>query len=379
MIQGAIRRQILVCLLVSLPAANRKITCLRVLERVENLVLTGKGCHNMSSFHQTRGNVQWLEYAAFAIFILLASLMAGMLRLSYSEQYSVATLPMLMDGQAYTPFQYRMLMPLLLKWVERSFAVNFDALVRYYETLMIGLGMIAIAAYGVATGLTNRIALVTGCAYFFIIPFLFIYQPLGRIYYPSDTASVVFMAFALWAMVRKQTTAFLVIFGFGLLNRESIALLLPLALWHYRSGWRASGFWWLGGIGVALVLASKIFLVALYAGNQGAGLISLDTDSMHKGLPTSWESSRAYANLSVLATLDGAVTTASVLGFIWIPLAICYRQIHHAFVSASLVLCLASFVLMFFVGNLYEPRIFCDLAPIVLVAVTHWVQTKRSS
>lgn len=303
--------------------------------------------------------------------LALAAIFVGWLRLNFASQYAPATLEKLMAGEAATPFQYRWLIPFVFARIVALTDVDLATLVRSYETLCFAASVLAIAAYGRATGLTPRQAFAAALCYLALIPFFFLIQPLSRLYYPYDSAAVLFCALALLALSKQRRLLFLGIFALGLQNRESIVLLFVLALYLWRGEARSRAFIGFCAAGVALIIASKLVALTLFADNPGAGVLSFDHDIMHRGLPTSLESSRVYSNLMLFAGLDSATLTLSVFGYLWLPIVFFWREIDNDFVRKSLLLIPASFATMFFVGNLNEPRIFCELAPVVLVAVAH--------
>lgn len=308
-------------------------------------------------------------FAACAL--VLAALFVGWLRLNVASQYPPATLDKLIEGTAATPFQYRWLVPFLFRGIVRLTAIDLGELVRWYEALCFAATVLAIAAYGRASGLNPAQSFVAGLAYLLVIPFCFVIQPLSRLYYPYDSASVLFYALGLMAIARNRKLLFLGILGLGLLNRESIVLLFALAAYVWRREWRTRAFGAFVIAGAGLVVATKAAALLMFGDNPGAGALSLDHDIMHTGWPKTLESSRAYTNTMLFSQLDSAIPTLSVFAFLWLPLAVFWRDISQPAVRSSLLLIPGLLLIMFFVGNLNEPRIFCELAPVVLVALAH--------
>jgi hypothetical protein len=309
--------------------------------------------------------------SALAIVMLLGAVFAGWLRVTYAVEYKYATLQDLMNGAAATPFQFRVLTPAILGWIYHSSSIGLSHLVRWYETICFLLTAGGIFLFGRATGLPSAQAAVTGFCYLFMIPFLFVFQPLSRLYYPYDSSSVIFWAVALWALARGRRWVFLAVFALGMLNRESIILVFLLAVFfNWQSGTLKERAVFVVA-GMLIFVGAKLFLYQLYGGNPGAGFVSLDQDPMHKGLPSVLESSRYYTNFFLLNSLQSFSQVASAFGFLWIPAVLCRDRIQDPFLRTSVYLIPVSFVIMFFVGNINEPRIFCELAPIVLVAIAH--------
>jgi hypothetical protein len=311
------------------------------------------------------------QVATFAIVTILAAVLAGQLRVEFGAEYEHATLKQLMDGAAVTPFQFRMLAPAVLGLIYHSFSVELLHLVRWYETACFLLTVWGIFLFGRATGLSPAQAAMTGLSYLFMIPFLFIFQTLSRLYFPYDSASVIFWAVSLWALATGRKWTFLWVFAAGTLNRESIVLVFVLGvLFNWRKSTLKERSVFIA-TGVLIFVAVRLFLYQQYGSNAGAGFISFDHDIMHKGLPTSLESSRYYTNFMLLKSLESLAQVASAFGFLWILAFVCRNRIPHPFLKMSVYLIPVSFLIMFFVGNIDESRIFCELAPIVLVSMAH--------
>jgi hypothetical protein len=318
------------------------------------------------------------SYVMLAYF-LLAAFMAGFVRLKFAYEYPAASLDKLMAGMAATPFQYRILSVQIIKYALQFSHLPVPLVLAIYETLITACAIFAISAYAKATGLSERTGSMTALAYLFIIPFFFVFQILGRAYYPYDSLAVFFSALALWAIAKRQVAVFLVVFLLGMLNHEAIVLLLPLALWQERSHLRDARFWWLAGVGVLIVIAVKVTLAAVYSGNPGAGILSLDQNVTIQGLPRSWESSKLYANLSLFGGVEGLLIVPSVFGYLWLPLLFCFKRIRHDLVRNSLLVCVVSVVVVLVAGNLNDPAAFCSLAPVILVAVVHWLLSEEQA
>jgi hypothetical protein len=315
---------------------------------------------------------QELQIKLIIVFsILLIAAFGGIIRIAFFTEYKYATLKMMLNGTAVTPIQFRILGAWIIKILWQWTGFDLIQIVRIYESLVLAFSIWMIYQYGKATGLPGNVSVVTAMSLFYLYPFYFIYEPLGRFYYPGDSLSIFFMALGLWLLVKEYFLAFAFTFLGGILCRESLVLLLPLFLvynWK-RLSIRYIVFWIFTYI--VLFIAAKFFLFALFGTNWGAGSFSLDHDIFHKGLPHSLETSRVFVNFRFLLSPMGLILFLSYGGFLWLPMLTGFRAITNTFVKQSTLMIPLSLFILFFVGNYNEPRIFCDMAPVVLVTASH--------
>ncbi len=318
------------------------------------------------------------RHTTLAIFALLVlGLFAGMIRTYFAAEYQYATLTMMMDGTAVIPLQFRVLGAWIIKGIWETTGMDLSQLVRYYESVVFILSTLAIYLYGKATGLSKPAALLTGCALLFLYPYYFVYQPLGHFYYPGDTLSILFTALGLWLLAEKRFNWFAILLTIAFFNRESIVLLIPLFLFTSYKQIPNNKLVLYLVLYSAVFLIDKSILAELFGNNPGAGTVSLDHDIFHHGWPRSLETSRVYSNTLLFFSLDGALFFLSYAGFLWLPVLVGYSQISSVFVKRSLWLIPLSLLLMFPVANFNEPRIYADLAPIILIATAHALKQLR--
>lgn len=308
------------------------------------------------------------ERIAFIICLCILAVCVGWLRLMFAGQYGPATLGQMMAGTAYTPFQFRALMPFLLKMFYSIAPIGVRPLVMGYEAILFAGIALGTYYFGLAVGVTYRKAAVAGLCYALVVPFLFSIQPLSRVFYPYDSASALFWSLALIALAKHRHWWFLGILAVGLLNRESLILVFVLALAYNWKRLSPRDYTFFAVAGVGLFLSTKGFLFHLYGDNPGAGFASLDQDILQKGLPRSFETSRLYANLLLFRSVESVLLITSTLGFLWIPVLLFRNRIQNELLRKSTYLIPASFLIMMVVANIDEGRVFCELAPIVLVA-----------
>lgn len=314
---------------------------------------------------------------SYVLLVFIASVYLSDQRLAFCQEYGPATLLKLMEGTALLPFQLRFLSPQLIRVVYELTSADLSTIVRYYEIVMLALTVFSIRAYALASGLDETLAMCCGFALIFLYPFLYIYQPLSRLYYPYDSMSVLFWSFGLFCIISLRPYLFMLVLAVGLLNRESIFLLFPFAYVHFRKSLGGNAVRVYLFLGCAVIVATKVVALALYGGNPGAGVLSLDHDIMRRGLPVSLASSRIYTNILQFFSFDLAVGVGSILGYLWVPLLVPGRHIENTFVRNSLWLLPLSFAIMLFVANIYETRVFAELSPIVIVALAHLVNQRE--
>lgn len=319
------------------------------------------------------------ENLVYILLILIGGIYVTQLRLIFASEYEPASLIKLMAGTAATPFQFRFLSPLALRLLHEATSADLTTLVRWYEFVIFILSTIAIQQYAKETNIPKPIANITSLGLIFIYPFLYIYQPLSRLYYPYDSASILFWSAGLWSIAKLKPATFLCILSLGLLNRESIILLFPLGIIIFREKLTPNQLLAIILLGLMSILTAKLTTLYLYGNNPGSGFLSFDHDILHKGLPKSLHTSRIYTNIMQFSSIESISCVAASIGFLWIPTLAFHRTIKNKVVKSSTYLIPTSFLIMMFVGNIDEGRVFCELSPVVLVALSHIIHQKIST
>jgi hypothetical protein len=118
----------------------------------------------------------------------------------------------------------------------------------------------------------------------------------------------------------------------------------------------------LAGHGVAQLgvwTALKVWLHSTYAGNPGPGLLEMAEQVGGR--------SHLLVNLEYLASPRHWPYLFGFFGFLWIPCVFGFRGIRHTYAQRTLLVALPYLGAAMIAGNVYEFRMFGELAPAVLV------------
>lgn len=307
---------------------------------------------------------------ALIVFAIPMALYMGILRVFFMREYDQATLASISQGVAATPFQYRVLMPWLIGHVATWLTLPSPTLlIQNYESLMAFLIPLALYAYLFRISKNGWLALAFAMGFFYLYPFLYLYLPLTRFYYASDSAAILLFTLGLFFLHGRQYWQFYVILSIGLFNRETIVfLLLVFAISQYNQMERRPFALHIFAQ-VVIVVAIKLWLTYLFRNNSGAGMYSLDSNLSQQGLPYTLQSSRLYINAMLFQHWDSFVYMTSFMGFLWLPLFFSWNKINNGFVRNTLWVIPGFIASIFVVGNLHEFRIYGELVPIFLGAV----------
>lgn len=305
--------------------------------------------------------------AASVLFIVVAALAAAyftQLRFELTGENHRARLPALVEGTADTPFQYRVLVPWLVGRVLRVEAVRRAAgspldLFRATEFLATFLLLLAFRRY-VGEFIANRVARdLLAIGIFGVLVIHFVLPREIPFWYPSDIPALLFFTLGLLWIRRGLWVAFYPLFVVATFNRET-TLFLTLA-WLLVGLGRERPALLAGHVAAQLAIWTgiKAWLHATYAANPGAGLLEI-TEQID-GRP------HVLVNLEFLARPEHWPSLLAAFGFAWIPCVIGFRAIRDRFARRTLLVALAYGTVALFVGNVYELRVYGELAPIVLV------------
>jgi hypothetical protein len=264
-------------------------------------------------------------------------------------------------------------MPWLLSLARLSFDISNShglfALVFWMETVVLTLASLAIREYVREITGDDRASSIIGIIFFSTVPFLYFFTPLSRMYYPSDTASIMFIALGLLFLLRLDWAWYYLVLAVGTLNRES-TFFLVIAFLATQAG--AMGMRQLGKHLTAQVVVFagvKIGLWFLYGSNGGAGAFSLFHGSEFPQYAATLENSRFFTNLTMFTSAKDAASLTSICCFLLIPSILYGLRLKHRFVKRTLWVIPVFFGMMLFIGNLNEFRIYEDLIPVVLGVV----------
>ncbi len=299
--------------------------------------------------------------AGFYLLLALIALCYTALRFTYNQPFDDTFLQKICDFTAPVPFGRRVLTALLVHPLvagglspTRAFQLTEIA-----STFFLLLGFQRVFALHVE----KSWARVLGAAFAFVLPLVYLLRNPFPYFFPWDTPAMAFPVWAVYFLLRGWWVRTLVLMAFATMNRES-AILLPLLF----------GALYADRLPLAKLLGLVLAFVAVYfavswlvdrtlADNfsyYGPGTLT----SFHKYgtwrylYNVTWLNSRHMNYLVLLSTLGGLPVAFLVF----------YRQIPPYLRRFALV-GLLYFVLVAFVGNIYESRELGETSAILYLPV----------
>ncbi len=296
-------------------------------------------------------------------------------RMSTSEVYAGAALPLLVAGEAHIPYQYRVLVPLLVRGAE---GVGLGAPL---AQLLAPLGLDRVAvALGAAPELASiflaveivslwallvsfwalacRIlrsssakvtALLVLVAALLVLPRL---SQESRLWYPSDIPAIFVVVLAYLTLFSKRLAAFCLVFVLGTLNRETTIFLLPLVVLLPTAVTGARQPWMVISVLGAFWVALKAALFVAYRGNHGY--------PVHPNI---------VVNIEILSSWQVAVAAAAALMAIVFLGVHVVRKTHDERLKAALQAAALFFMVILFAGKIDEFRVYLELVPLAALVV----------
>lgn len=284
----------------------------------------------------------------FCLFFLLCAVGFTRILFSSTTQAPAASLERLTDMSAARPFQYRVLVPLLVRGV---MLLSPDSPLReLYFVMTIGFVLMLLLAFSLYLGRYYPERIAIPGALLILYPMFWNYCLLGPFYYPSDIPAAMLFVFGLLAIDTRRTAAYYAVFALACLNRETACFLTAAFLLHEVPGraWRrlgahavAQGLIWVG-----------IKAALLYAFRDHGGAVVYEH--------------HLASNIRHILDLrtNGAVCTAFAFGLVWMLIPLGWARVPPP--QKRLLLIVPPFLLvMALVGNLWETRIYNELIPLL--------------
>ena len=291
-----------------------------------------------------------------SVFFLLAGLLSLYIVMLVDDMNAVCKLCRIKDlhqGTAHKPFQYRMLVPLLLQLLSGWTGIRAVSLLFALNTGFLYI-YILLYRYFLSFFFENR--RITGYLALCIFYILIFHNLLVRelpLRYPWDMSSMLFFLLGIIAVYRRHWVLYYAVFIIGTFNKETTCFLPILYFYAYwgRDTWRN------------LLLHPAVSLL-LWLGIKYA-LYQLYLDS---GTESIWFHEKLRANLIYQSHPLCLFRIASLFGFLWLPLLIYFKRIPDVFIRRSLFVVVIYVIGMLYVGNIYELRIFNEMIPLILTA-----------
>ncbi len=298
--------------------------------------------------------IQWVLYL---VAISAAAIYFADLRFALNIEYEHAPLTRLLDNLAHVPFQYRVLIPWLIHWIDETLLL----IIPYYSPYHVASWIEALSViclliayrYFLSSFFNNRITtMMLSFLLLYVLSFHYLFPRINKFWYPSDIPSVLFFTLGMILIYKRKWLFYYPLFIVATLNRETTCFLTILLLLVWIGRIPTSEIFRHCYLQFIIWVGIKLGLYWLYLNNPGKGLFE----------------GHLITNLKFLANPEHYPFLASIFGFTWIPVAACYKRIKAPFVKRSLYLVIPFILPMIYVGNIYELRIYGELSPIILTA-----------
>jgi len=296
-----------------------------------------------------------------------------------SNEYTRATLWDMMRGNAELPFQYRMLLPWIIKIIYHTHlsVPNYNLHLFHGDTsyfmtafwvTVVFLMLLVLTFRGYLNHFMNNAiaSSILSLTLFFVLPYNFIFAfhypspylfpPLFQrsLFFIYDIPSMFFFTLAMLLMLKEKWPWYYPIFVLATFNRETTFFLIIIYLFIAFRNKPFKSIALHGGLQMAVWMAIKLLMYALYYENSGQPLTF-----------------RIDSNLHFLSVLHYLPNMLSAMGWIWIPVLLFYRRIPYPELRRSVLAFFPFAVSMFIVGNVFEFRIYGEFIPVILAAF--WV------
>jgi hypothetical protein len=321
-----------------------------------------------------------------AVLCLLYSCFFTWNRLANAREWPPASFERLARGEAMTPMQYRILVPMIargaVKLADRvpglstigglgairfanqmdrvKFALEFAGILGLLVVFSIASRWTAEDLLEEASSGTVRRLFRWGSLFLLMLALPFHYLWKRTDYsYPYDIPSITFMVAGIALIVRRNWMVFYPVFVLATLNRETSCFLVVAMVLAERRRMPAR------------TLACHVVLQSCLWGAVKAVLwlaFRANTNSAYCNVAGLFKNSIGF-NLHALLKPTSYVMLAAVYGYLWIPLLVMWRDIASRRLVALLWLVPIVHVAMLIPGEIVEIRIYAEMLPLVIWGV----------
>ena len=290
---------------------------------------------------------------AFHLLTGLLSVYFVYLVFKLNGECKLCRLQYLFDGSAVKPFQYRMLIPWILQLLSKSAGVRPMSILVTLNVLLLYL-IVFIYRYFLSLFVDNRhISGYLALGLFFILPFHNLFARELPIWYPWDFSTLLFFLLGIIAVYRKNWLLYYPVFIIGTFNKETTCFLPFLYFYAFLGREKIRSLLLHPAASLLLWLGIKMLMHQLYP---------------ESGASVSFFQVKITTNIEYLTRLPHILMISSLFGFLWLPVLLLFHHIKEIFIRRSLFVVLIYSIGMFYVGNVYELRIFNEMIPLVLTA-----------
>ena len=304
-----------------------------------------------------------LPEALFLLTAFIASVFFCQLRLKLCDKFvGPEMFQEIASHIGHKPWQYRILIPGIasfLNQVKLPASESLFAWAKILEVIFMVLSVVVFRRYLILLLKNKKVASLLSFSLFLILPFQIFFPRPYHANYWFDTPSLFFFTLGLIYLYEKRWALYYPLFVIATFNRETTCFLTIIYL--FTSLGRAKPLTLASHCAAQFVIwmTIKTVLAKIYIGNPGA-----DGFEWYDGSGLTH-----YAdNLLFFLKPQNYPAFMSFMGFLWIPILCYYKRIQDDFVRRSLWVFIPYFAGMFLVANIYELRIFAELAPLFLSA-----------
>lgn len=276
----------------------------------------------------------------------------------FNHDFPLATMQAMIDGVAYRPFQFRILIPWMVGMVNSLTGVLAPVIYQIVEALAVG-GLIIATRYFLASFFRGKILDLLAIGLLLVLPWNYLLPQEYPLFIPADIPAAMFFTLLLALMLRAEWRWYYLLFALATINRETtcfVSLIFLLTQWKRLPLNKLLTHL---GAQLAIWVSIKTALWLIYADNPGV---------LFEIYGVLGERTHLAGNLEFLADPGRIPVLLSCFGYLWIVALFWRKRIGSEFIRRALLGLPVFFVVMLFIGNLNETRIFGEFAPLVYVA-----------
>lgn len=296
-------------------------------------------------------------------FILIALIYASTytaLRFALNTQYKVASWKMLYDFTAPIPYAYRVLVPFISHPIV-SLGFSIKQAYMFWEFIF-SFFLIIVLFKIFKIYLNRRWAMFFSVLFMHVLPFIFLFKFMWPLFYPYDTPAIFFTILGMYLILKRHWVSLVLLTAISTFNRESSILILMMFAVIYFGRMRLKKY-----LIILFSLFSTYFLVREVTHLIAEGNRMLYNGSM--SLVIGGNNWRWNNNIEWLKKDANSLILLATMGFL--PLLFIFlKKFVPEYLIRLRVVVLTFFIMLCFVGNFYEPRVFGEIVIIMYFIVS---------
>jgi len=319
----------------------------------------------MSVFGATEKQIGRFKYSpryllVFAFALVIAAVHFTLSHYALNQDFPLAKLQALIDGTAYKPFQFRILIPWLVGGLNNITGVSVIVLYQIVESVSV-IALIFCSRYFFRSYFEPPLVDVFAFGVALLLPWNYLLPREIALIIPADIPAVMFFTLLLALMARKNWLWYYPIFAIATLNRETTCFAALIFLFVHWKKLAPQALFAHMGTQLVIWITIKAWLGFLYADNPG-GLFEIF------GVGEGSDRSHFWGNIEFLASPTRFLILLSSFGFLWLPILMWGKLIEDQFIKKALWALVPFCLAMLIIGNLNEIRIFGEWLPLVFAA-----------